>query len=514
MTSPMASRSNRSGDAQSALAEHSARQLAAAWVLYRKDEMSDLSKRVLATALTILSTACAAERAATPDPAPPAAAGAAPYALEPLPYRVDESALPFAAEPGSRAHWGTTARGAGYRIELPDPWRGDLMLFLRGGGELCDADTGQGCQLEFFPDPLRPHLIERGVAWATTTYSDYRLAPALRARDAVDLVELFEEQFGPAKRVFVWGRSFGGVATLTALELYPERFSGAIPTCTGLPIEGFTGFYDVNLVALALAAQRSPQLAQELERFSLPVDLDDWTHRVAPEIITTLALGAPHESSGGVVLAEIVRRTSGGARPTFDRSFAQSLTPMLLGYLGIERPVAAGGRSFFDNASRQYRWESDPGEPLTEAEAALNRLVPRFECNPNVCFEPTPALSNGPYGGLPRLTGRVAVPVLFLQNTGDLTAPFSSAQRYAQRVEDEGRAHRLVQRAIRDTRHCSFHEAELVEAYDDLVRWIDSGTPPAGDDFRDAAAVADPSFGCRFTRGAHDDDPAFGEVCR
>jgi hypothetical protein len=35
------------------------------------------------------------------------------------------------------------------------------------------------------------------------------------------------------------------------------------------------------------------------------------------------------------------------------------------------------------------------------------------------------------------------------------------------------------------------------------VRWVDTGFEPAGDPVTDAAAVAAPTFGCRFTNGAH-----------
>ena len=36
-----------------------------------------------------------------------------------------------------------------------------------------------------------------------------------------------------------------------------------------------------------------------------------------------------------------------------------------------------------------------------------------------------------------------------------------------------------------------------------MVGWLEFGVKPAGDDFLDPAAVADPLFGCAFTDGAH-----------
>jgi len=36
-------------------------------------------------------------------------------------------------------------------------------------------------------------------------------------------------------------------------------------------------------------------------------------------------------------------------------------------------------------------------------------------------------------------------------------------------------------------------------AFADLVNWVKNGVKPAGDDFLDPIAVANPDFGCQFT---------------
>jgi hypothetical protein len=89
--------------------------------------------------------------------------------------------------------------------------------------------------------------------------------------------------------------------------------------------------------------------------------------------------------------------------------------------------------------------------------------------------------------------------MLTLHTLGDLFVPFHMEQEYARRVRDKGYAHHLVQRATRDYGHCSFTPVELVTAFVDLVRWVEAGVKPAGDDVLDPAAVAAPDFGCRFT---------------
>ena len=46
-------------------------------------------------------------------------------------YFVDESALPFEALPGATALWGVHTN-AGYRVEVPDAWNGDLVVWAHG----------------------------------------------------------------------------------------------------------------------------------------------------------------------------------------------------------------------------------------------------------------------------------------------------------------------------------------------------------------------------------------------
>ena len=93
---------------------------------------------------------------------------------------------------------------------------------------------------------------------------------------------------------------------------------------------------------------------------------------------------------------------------------------------------------------------------------------------------------------MPTITGDIDIPVLTMHNLGDLFVPVLNQVEYAKRVMDNGKADLLVQRAIRGVLHCDFTPAEYEQAFKDLVNWVDNGVKPAGDDFADPAAVADP----------------------
>ena len=73
-------------------------------------------------------------------------------------YFVDEAKLPFDALPGATAYWGVHS-GAGYRVEVPENWNGDLVMWAHGF-------RGSGLELTVDNHPLRELLIPAGYAWA------------------------------------------------------------------------------------------------------------------------------------------------------------------------------------------------------------------------------------------------------------------------------------------------------------------------------------------------------------
>src|SRR5262245_56996245 len=80
---------------------------------------------------------------------------------EPPPaYFVDESLLPFDALAGTTTtrYWGIL-NGAGFRIEVPRDWNGDLVLYAHGF-------RGTGLELTVSNPRIRRWLVTHGYAWA------------------------------------------------------------------------------------------------------------------------------------------------------------------------------------------------------------------------------------------------------------------------------------------------------------------------------------------------------------
>jgi hypothetical protein len=398
-----------------------------------------------------------------------------PAAAEPPPaYFVDESKLPFGALPGlqTNRYWGVH-NGAGYRIEVPAAWNGRLVMWAHGF-------RGPDLELTVDNHPLRAFLVANGYAWAASSFSrnDYDVAQGVK--DTHALTTLFNGTVGRPDLVYLTGASMGGHITAAAIEQYPRTYAGAMPICGVLgDHELFDFFLDYNLVAAAQAGVPT----------TFPPDPAAWAQAV-PQITGTLAAAWPNGlTTDGQHLKAMTELRSGGERPLFDAAWVAWASFLLqLGSLDGTVPRSPG--VVVDNTDAVYQFDTDPA--ISPAEQALNDAVLR------VAQEPAGRVEHG-LANVPVVNGTPPVPVLTLHTIGDLFVPFSMEQIYAARVAANGRSDLLVQRAIRGVGHCDFTAAELVRGFTDLVRWVEGGVRPPGDEVLDPAVVAEPNYGCAFT---------------
>src|SRR5262245_61425233 len=102
-------------------------------------------------------------------------------AEKPPEYFVDETKLPFDALSGTTTErlWGVQG-GAGYRIEVPENWNGELVLYAHGF-------RGNGLELTISNPPIRRYLIEHGYAWAASSYATNGYDVTQGVKDTHDL---------------------------------------------------------------------------------------------------------------------------------------------------------------------------------------------------------------------------------------------------------------------------------------------------------------------------------------
>ncbi len=393
-------------------------------------------------------------------------------------YFVDESKLPFDALPGTSTtrHWGVH-NSAGFRIEVPDRWNGDLVLYAHGF-------RGADLELTVSNPRIREYLVTHGYAWAASSYSKNGYDVRQGVVDTHALGALFTRLVGHPRRMYITGHSMGGHITGVAIEQYPQAYAAALPMCGVMgDNELFDYFLDFNLVAQALAGVSA--------KFPAPADYET---AVVPGVKAALGPAYPFAlNPKGLALLGVTQNISGGVRPAFATSFM--LWGNFLFTVGaIDGDIGVASGNVQDNHDTVYQIDSDPA--LSPDEIALNATVLR------VTRDPQGRHPNG-LANIPPISGRLPIPVLSLHTIGDLFVPFSMEQIYARRAAAEGASDLLVVRAIRDHAHCGFAVPEEAAAFADLVQWVENGVKPAGDDILTPSAVADPNFGCRFSVPGH-----------
>jgi len=399
-------------------------------------------------------------------------------------YFVDQSKLPFDALPNT-----TTARyfgvhgGAGYRIEVPANWNGELVLYAHGF-------RGTGLELTITNPRIRQLLVTHGYAWAASSYSKNGYDVKQGVKDTHALGELFNGLVGNPTRTYITGHSMGGHITGVAIEQYPSAYVGALPMCGVMgDNELFDYYLDFNLVAEALAGVPA--------QFPFPAN---YQAAVVPGVKAALAASYPSGlNAQGLKLFGVTQNISGGPRPAFATSFF--VWGNFLFTVGVtgngDLGVAPGNVQ--DNSTTVYQIDSDPA--LSTDEIVLNANVLRVTQDPQ--GRHPDGLSN-----IPPILANFGIPVVTIHTIGDLFVPLSMEQIYARRAATQGTSNLLVQRAIRDHNHCGFAVAEEEAAFADLVNWVNNAVKPAGDDILTPAIVADLKFGCKFSVPGHAGFPA------
>ncbi|SDU17067.1 hypothetical protein [Halopseudomonas salegens] len=397
--------------------------------------------------------------------------------------------------------------GAGYRVEIPPNWNGTLVMWAHGF-------RGEGPELTVDNPPIREHLIAQGYAWAASSYSANFYDVRAGVVDTNKLALAFSDITGAAEpdRFLISGFSMGGHVTGAAIEVeniqalsqvdLDVNYSAALPMCGVMgdtTLFDYFGAYGLSLFQLAGVGPDEYPISAEDAADRLAVARDVlWTDYDANK-------NADGLTSEGLGLFATLQNLSGGARPIYQFSFG-AYQDLLQGFVGTDGTVTGIlNDNVVDTTYIRYRFQSPqpgpnmPGNPneagLTTAEQGFNSVIaqsiPDNDANP---------LRNDGPPLIPRINGEFDIPVLTMHGLGDLFVPFSMQQIYRNRAVAAGNGDLLVQRAIRDPNHCGFTSGEIIEAFDDLIAWVDQGITPDGDDIMNPAAVADSSFGCQFSR--------------
>ncbi len=408
--------------------------------------------------------------------------------------------VPLTDEQGeeiSTVHTGI-ADGSAFRIEVPKSWNGELVLFAHGF-------RGNGTTVWVDSPTLRAFYVKLGFAWAASSYQTNGYDVGHGVTDTHALIELFRSTVGGTPRaLYMTGLSMGGHITAVEIEQYRDTFVGAMPYCGVLGDTAlFDHFLDANVTAAGLtgtAIEFPPTLAAG--QAYAPV-YDQQVLSELPQLGSGFNTPSVQLTDLGRAWQAAVEQRSGGTRPGFDSAFSfwnsfgfAPLTnvPFLFGlYPGLSGgTIGIASGNVTSNVDTVY--QLDGKRSLTPAERQLNDAVLRVAATATATTDLT---------GIPAVLADPRIPVLSLHGIGDLFVPLSMEQVYAQRARQHDQSELFVSRAIRGNTHCGFTQAELQRGFTDLVDWVRTGKRADGDDVLNRRQVAEPTFGCAFTDGAH-----------
>jgi hypothetical protein len=398
---------------------------------------------------------------------------------------------------GTRAPWSSAPRaeaqrtaisrsgslgGASYLIEVPENWRGGLVVFAHG------IQRGPGPGAVFAP-PIASHILGEGHAWIASGYRAREYQPHLFIEDLVALRELFLTEIGPPRWSIVYGQSLGGHVVVASLELRPGLYQGGLAEC-GL-VDG------IGIADYLLAYTAAAELIAGVPLLDAP-DRETFARRLNERVVPALGLPGSYTARGRQ-FDSVVKYLMGADQAGRDLPLRlqglqrRYLLNMTYRHPDVELEATFGGRA---GSTLRVRYRIDPGLGLTDDElnARVRRLPPARDARS--------AAVNPVYA---ERTGKLTVPLVTLHESGDAWVPLSLEQSYRRRTVAAGTGHLLVQRVMRAPSHCAFGEMRE-RAFDDLVAWIERGVRPEGED---VLAPDLSRVGLKWTPALLPDDPLF-----
>ncbi len=330
--------------------------------------------------------------------------------------------------------------GTVYQIEKPNNWNGRLVMYIHGN----ESST----ELQAFPPPNRAYLIEHRYAWATSSFSvNVIIVSGLAADETAALWDYFAQKNGRPAYTYVEGISMGGSSVLTSAERYADRYDGALALCGDAP-PGQHYLYDLFVFAAYAAG----------------VTQEEFDSTDLGELSNNKILPALRDPAKRKVFEDVWIDQTGGPRPFAREGLEYDFSTQWPTFLGN-----VAGR-YFGNDTKVYKLGPSAGVSSDE----FNQKAVRFKKERSTEYDAGNALS-----------GDIKIPTITMQSTGDVATAFDETQEVRRRADRAGKGDLLVQRAIRDPRHCGdngFTLPEIDAGLEDLAAWVEQGKKPAGED--------------------------------
>ena len=375
-----------------------------------------------------------------------------------------------------------TLQGANYTIAVPSNWNGTLALYSHGyvfatqpllnpAPDASDAASGAA-------------LLSSGYALAGSSYSQNGWALQQAFHDQTTLLNYFDATCGHPTRTIAWGDSLGGIITAGLIQLYPERFTGALPMC-GV-VAGGIGTWNQ---ALDSSFAFNVLLAQS--QLSVVHITDPNGTFSKAEAILQAAQNSP-QSRARIALVAALGDIPGWFDPKSPEPASQDYTTQEQNQFAwesqVDFPFAFGARAELEyraggnpswNVGVNYRAQLNLSTSSKEVKALYKQAglnldtdldalakAPRIKADPQAKHYLSKYIT---------FNGDLNVPVLTIHTTGDGLVVNQDEQAYKSVVHSQGDAALLRQTFVHRAGHCAFTPAEKLTAFSTLIQRLDTG---------------------------------------
>lgn len=380
---------------------------------------------------------------------------------------------------------GTTTEASGlvssYKIEVPSDWNGTLVLYSHGysftpiaATDVGDAATGAW-------------LLSHGYALAGSSYALPGWALQQAFQDQIAVLDVFDTRVGrhPA-RTIAWGHSLGGMITAGLVQLFPNRFTAALPMC-GV-VAGGPGVWNQGLDSeFAFVTLQAPG-AFKLANFTA----GDVGANFAAAFHAFNVAQLTAQGRARIALAAALSDVPGWFAPATPEPAATDYATqeanqlawfnnpdLYFAFFGrFELELRAGG-NFSWNTGVDYRVQLSHSSSLAEVKALyaeagldLNQELKTLNDAPRITANPAAVAYLTNYI---TYNGHLNMPVLTMHTTGDGLVEVTDEQAYASVVRSAGDNSLLRQVFVHRAGHCTFTPAETISAFKTLVNRIDTG---------------------------------------
>jgi len=370
---------------------------------------------------------------------------------------------------------------AQYRIEVPPAWNGTLFLYSHGyvaPGRINPAADSPSAVISSW-------LLGQGYAIAGSSYSSTGWALEDAFNDQIALLDLFDQRFGKPRRVIAWGGSLGGIITAGLVQLYPDRFAGAIPLCGVLA--GGVATWNAGLdAAYAFKTLLAPGSRLQLVRITDP----EANAQLAAQVFDQ-ASASPAGQARIALIAALSDLPgwfdpAGAEPPATDYAAQEAAQARWESQVDFafefqyrsELEHRAGGNPSWNTGvdyAHQVAISADRAEVTALYQGAGLDLAAdlralnsgqRIAADPNAAIYLNRNVS---------FDGKLSVPVLTMHTTGDGLVVPQNEYAYADVVRAAGKQDLLRQVFVHRAGHCAFSASETIALIQQMVERLDTG---------------------------------------